>query len=164
MCDDGRRELVTYITENQERLYRFAVSQTGDREDAMDILQNAIVKALENYTSIRNPEYMKTWFFRVLLNECYGYMRKGRREVAFEPEQVYRMQESEPELEPYDWDMYRRIQELPEKIKTVIILRFYEEFSLEEISRATGSGLGAVKYRLYSGLRRLEKKLKEEIR
>ncbi len=68
---------------------------------------------------------MKTWFFRVLLNECHGYMRKGKREVAFEPEQVYRMQESEPELEPYDGDMYRRIQELPEKIKTVIILRFY---------------------------------------
>ncbi|MCB6607298.1 sigma factor [[Clostridium] symbiosum] len=114
MCDDVRRELVTYITENQERLYRFAVGQTGDREDAMDILQNAIVKALENYMAIRNPEDMKTWFFRVLLNECYGYMRK---EVAFELEQVYRMQESEPELEPYDWDMYRRIQELPEKIR-----------------------------------------------
>lgn len=84
MCDDVRRKLVTYITENQERLYRFAVGQTGDREDAMDILQNAIVKALENYMAIRNPEDMKTWFFRVLLNECYGYMRK---EVAFELEQ-----------------------------------------------------------------------------
>ncbi len=56
MCDDVRRELVAYITENQERLYRFAVSQTREREDAMDILQNAIVKALENYAAIRNPE------------------------------------------------------------------------------------------------------------
>lgn len=164
MCDGIRTELITFITENQEKLYRFAVSQMKDRDAALDTLQNAIVKALENYTAIRKPEYMKTWFYRILLNECHGYMRKNSREIAFEPEQVYRMQEGEMQPGQTDFELYRQIQGLPDKLRTVIILRFYEDFSLEEIARATGSGLGAVKYRLYSGLRRLEKKLKEESR
>lgn len=87
-----------------------------------------------------------------------------QQEIAFEPEQVYRMQEGEMQPGQTDFELYRQIQGLPDKLRTVIILRFYEDFSLEEIARATGSGLGAVKYRLYSGLRRLEKKLKEESR
>lgn len=52
MCDGVRTELITFITENQEKLYRFAVSQMKDRDAALDTLQNAIVKALENYTAI----------------------------------------------------------------------------------------------------------------
>lgn len=81
MCDGVRTELITFITENQEKLYRFAVSQMKDRDAALDTLQNAIVKALENYTAIRKPEYMKTWFYRILLNECHGYMRKNSRKL-----------------------------------------------------------------------------------
>lgn len=135
MCDGVRTELITFITENQEKLYRFAVSQMKDRDAALDTLQNAIVKALENYTAIRKPEYMKTWFYRILLNECHGYMRKNSREIAFEPEQVYRMQEGEMQPGQTDFELYRQIQGLPDKLRTVIILRFYEDFSLEEIAR-----------------------------
>ena len=164
MCDGVRTELITFITENQEKLYRFAVSQMKDRDAALDTLQNAIVKALENYKAIRKPEYMKTWFYRILLNECHGYMRKNSREIAFEPEQVYRMQEGEMQLEQTDFELYRQIQGLPDKLRTVIILRFYEDFSLEEIARATRAAWELSNTALYSGLRRLEKKLKEESR
>lgn len=160
MCHDIRDGLTAYITENQERFYRTAYSHVGDREAALDIVQNAIVKGLENYGTLRKPEYMQTWFYRILLNECYGYLRKYRRELSYDPEILDRMRDGAAE-EREVCDIYRQVLSLPDKMKTVILLRYYEDLSLEEIADVTGSGLGAVKYRLYAGLKKMEKQMKE---
>lgn len=159
--EDIRNMLEQYIIQNQERFYRLAYSHVGSREGALDAVQDAVVKGLENCASIRRPEYMKTWFFRVLLNECYGYMRKSGREVICEPQVLQSLQESGSEIHEGP-GIYEQVLKLPDKMKTVIILRYYEEFTLEEIARATGSGLSTVKYRLYTGLRQLKRIYEEE--
>lgn len=161
MSHDIRGRLVSYITENQERFYRVAHSHVQDRDAAMDIVQNAIVKGLENHGSLRKPEYMQTWFYRILLNECYGYMRKYKRETSYDPELLDRMRDG-AQAEQEEGDVYRQVLRLPDKMKTVILLRYYEDLSLEEIAGVTGSGLGAVKYRLYAGLKQMEKQMKED--
>lgn len=51
----------------------------------MDVVQNAICKALENYMSMRNPQAVKTWFYRIILNETFGFQRKSAREIAYDP-------------------------------------------------------------------------------
>lgn len=158
---DLQTQLIKYITENQESFYRLAYSHISNRESALDIVQNAIVRALENYLSIRNPEYMKTWFYRVLINECYAYKKKNNKEISYDPEILEKLQEEEQE-EQTRLDIYHQVQKLPDKMKTVIILRFYEELSLKEIAEVTRSGVSAVKYRLYAGLKRMEQNMKEE--
>lgn len=104
---------------------------------------------------------MQTWFYRILLNECYGYKRKYRRELSFDPEMLDRMRDGAAK-EGDAGDVLRQVFRLPDKMKTVILLRYYEELSLEEIAGVTGSGLGAVKYRLYAGLKQMEKQMKED--
>ena len=78
-------EIVSYIIENQSRFYRLAYSYTGNREAALDVVQNAVSTALEKYRTIRKSEYMKTWFYRVLVNESLTYIRDNGREVLYEP-------------------------------------------------------------------------------
>lgn len=156
-----QNQLISYITENQEHFYRVAYSYVTNREAALDIVQNAIVKALENYTSIRQPEYAKSWFYRILINECHGYMRKHKKELAYEPEALAALREEAVE-ENHDLEMYHQVLSLPEKFKIVIVLRFYEELSLKEIAKVTGCGISTVKYRLYKGLKKLGQNLKEE--
>lgn len=60
-------EAVTaYIIENQEKFYRLAYSYTGNQEDALDVVQNAVCKILTYYENIRNEEAIKTWCYRIV--------------------------------------------------------------------------------------------------
>ncbi len=153
-------KVVQYITENQARFYRFAVSHTKDREASLDIVQNAICKALEKYTDIRKIESINSWFYRVLLNEIYAYMKKMSREVTTSDEDLPIQVYTEKEYDKDD-SFDSLIELLPEEQKTIIVLRFFEDMSLEEISKITGANLNTVKTRLYSALKKLKVMYKE---
>lgn len=71
-------QLSELIRENQEQLYRIAFSYMKDEEDALDALQNAIVKAFQKHTSVRKSQYLKTWFCRVLINECLTLLKEKK--------------------------------------------------------------------------------------
>lgn len=62
--------LIQYILENQDRFYRLAYSYTRHQEDALDVVQSAVCKALEAHENIRNADAIRTWFYRILVNEC----------------------------------------------------------------------------------------------
>ncbi len=149
-------QTVEYILDNQEKLYRLAYSYLQNKEDALDAVQNAICTALEKCESIRNPDAIKTWLYRVVVNEALQLLRKGKREMAWDPVAM-------PEDAYFDTPMeemhevYAQVQKLPPPIKTIIILRFYEELSLKEIAQVTGLNINTVKSRLYRGLADLGK-------
>ncbi|MGN1016635.1 MAG: sigma-70 family RNA polymerase sigma factor [Faecousia sp.] len=73
-------QLVQYILENQNRFYRLAYSYTKNQEDALDAVQNAVCKALEAFESIRNTGAIKTWFYRILINECLRMIQKRKKD------------------------------------------------------------------------------------
>lgn len=153
-------EMVTYLTENREKFYRFAYSYAKGKEASLDIVQNAICKALEHYGDIRDVAKINSWFYRVLLNEVYSYLKKHSREYATADEE---MPEGIYHEAAYDKDdeVYRMVEKLPENLKTVIVLRFYEDLPLADIARITDVNLSTVKTRLYTALKKL-KKLYEE--
>ena len=153
-------EMVTYLTENREKFYRFAYSYAKGKEASLDIVQNAICKALEHYGDIRDVAKINSWFYRVLLNEVYSYLKKHSREYATADEE---MPEGIYHEAAYDKDdeVYRMVEKLPENLKTVIVLRFYEDLPLADIARITGVNLSTAKTRLYTALKKLKKVYKE---
>ena len=155
---------VQYIIENQNKFYRLAFSYVRNQDDALDVVQNAICKALDHYTALRNIEAVKTWFYRIVVNEALQYLRKNKKEISTEPSEIREEPYQEYGFEKADMDsneVYEEIQKLPEDMKTVIILRFYEELSLQEISEVTKTNLSTVKSRLYAALKKLQKGLEE---
>lgn len=163
MKEPLREEIVGYLLANQEKFYRLAYFYVQNPDVALDIVQNAIVKALEHYNSICNRKYIKTWFYRVLVNECLNVLQKGKREYAYEPEDLQRIQDRPVEEDHQAMEIYEQVQRLPEEMKTVVILRFYEDFSLAEIAEVTGTKLSTVKYRLYAGLKNIRANFEEEL-
>lgn len=153
-------EMVTYLTENREKFYRFAYSYAKGREASLDIVQNAICKALEHYMEIRDITKLNSWFYRVLLNEIYSYLKKHSKEYATADEE---MPEGVYLEKGFDKDdgLYRMVENLPEHLKTVIILRFFEDLALADIARITGANLSTVKTRLYTALKKLKKAYEE---
>lgn len=148
------QELVLLIENEQERFYRIAYSYVKDREDALDIVHNAIVKALQSCPGLRSPEYAQTWFCRILINESISFLRRKRRLVPLEeiPETE---SAPEPERETY-LDLYAALDKLPPELKTVVILRFFEDMKLDEIAQVLPANLSTVKSRLYRALKLLK--------
>ncbi len=153
-------QLTEYLIDNQNKFYRLAYSYVRNKDAAMDIVQNAICKALENYHTIRNAKYISTWFYRVLVNESLSFIKKNDREILYEPnaltEDVYIEQAYEPSLE-----LYKEIDQLPEHLKTIIILHYYEGMTLKQIAQVTNTNISTVKTRLYASLKRLKLSIKE---
>ena len=153
-------KIVNYILENQDKLYRLAYFYSNNKEHALDIVQNAIVKALENSDSLRNPDAIRTWMYRIVVNESLTFLKKQNREITCEPaelrEEVYYESAYDPGL-----SLYAEIHQLPEEMQTVIMLHFFEGLTLKEISSVTGVNLNTVKTRLYSALNKLKKIVKE---
>lgn len=162
MNADMHQLIIDYIINNQDRFYKLAYSYVHNKEAALDIIQNAIVRALTYYPSIRNEKYIRSWFYRVLVNECYTFIKKNSREFLYEPEDLQNHMDKLIEEQAPDLDMYEQIDKLSKDMKTVIILRFYEELSLAEIAGVTNVTLSTVKYRLYTALKILRKNIQEE--
>lgn len=160
MAQDIYDRTVSYILENQEKFYRLAYSYVGNRDSALDVVQNAVCRGLEKCYDLKNPEALKTWFYRIVVNESLQYLRKNKKETVSAdgelPEQIYQEPAYEQEREVYD-----AVQNLAEPMKTVVVLHFYEGLTLKQISQITETNLNTVKSRLYSALGKLEKSLKE---
>ena len=153
-------KLIQFILENQDRFYRMAYSYTRHREDALDAVQGAVCKALEAHGSIRNAEAVRTWFYRILINECLAVLKKRDRLVlagdTAQQEEVYYEEGYEQ-----GGDIEQELEKLDLEIQGIIKLRFFEEMSLKEISAVTGLNLNTVKTKLYRGLRMLKENIQE---
>ncbi len=153
------QELVLLIESNQERFYKVAYSYVKNREDALDIVHDAIVKALQSYHTLRKPEYAQTWFYRILINESISFGRKKKKVVSLDDLSMSLMpsdsESSELCREDY-LDLYTAIDRLPADLKTVIILRFFEDMKLDTIAKITSTNLSTTKSRPYRALQYLK--------
>ena len=97
------------------------------------------------------------------MNESLSYMKKYGREVPLEPEQMREIPDGSKEEWQEESEMYQAVMGLPEEMKTVVVLRFYEDMTLAEIAEVTGISLSQVKYRLYTGLEKLRQQCYREV-
>lgn len=151
--------LIQYILDNQDRFYRIAYSYTRHQEDALDAVQSAVCKALEAHGSIKNADAIKTWFYRILINECLKAL-KCRKRIVLTADAVEQEEYSEERFEQ-GGDIARELEKLETDVQGIIKLRVFEEMSLKEISAITGLNLNTVKTKLYRGLKQLKENMQE---
>lgn len=152
--------LIQHIVENQDRFYRVAYSYTRHQEDALDVVQNAVCKALEAYESIKNEDAIKTWFYRILINECLAALKKRKRLLLTGDDMEREAAYYEKSYEQDD-NLEKELDRLESDVQGIIKLRFFEELSLKEISCITGLKLNTVKAKLYRGLKQLKENIQE---
>lgn len=157
---DITNKLIEFIEENQDKLYRIAFSYVKNEDLALDIVQESIEKALRNIKTLKHEEYVKTWFYRILINESLGYIRRNKNTILCQVEDLKDDIEWNDNITIEGIDLYNNIGKLKEKLRTVIILRFFEDLKIEEIARITKTSPNTVKSRLYKGLEELKKLIK----
>jgi RNA polymerase sigma-70 factor (ECF subfamily) len=165
-----------FLSEIERRAYRIALLSCGSREDAHDIVQDAMLKLLQSYGH-RPREEWPLLFHRILQNRIRDWHRRagvrnqltrwfsGNTEqaeddpleqlparAAFEPLNQYTTDERIQRLE-------RSLERLPLRQKQVFLLRIWEGMSVEDTARVLGCSTGSVKTHLF----RATNKLREEL-
>lgn len=148
----NKEELSKLILENQKEMYVLAYSILKNQADAQDAVSECIVRAFENRTSLRKRTSARSWLMKILINVSRSAITKRQKVVLFaDPEQY----EQEPETaEDHLWSV---ILELPENVRVVMVLYYYEGFLVREISTLLDIPEGTTKTRLSSGRKQLAK-------
>ena len=149
-----------YIVENQERFYKIAYSYVKNEDDALDIVHDAICKALQKIDTLKNIEVVKTWFYKILVNSAIDYIRKNNKYVSLSQEDMINEKISNDIYS--DIDLEQALDRLPEEYKSIIMLRYFEDMKIEEIANVLQQNITTVKTTLYKGLRRLKIKINTE--
>ena len=147
------------ILEHYNQYYRLAYSYVHKEVDAEDIVQNGSYKALRNSKTLRNPEYAKTWIYRIMLNEIFNSLRRPQA-MSYEYMQEEMGIEAEPVEDTYtDIDLQRALDSLPEQDMAIVVMRFFEDKKLEEIADILDENISTIKSRLYCSMKKLRIRL-----
>lgn len=145
-------------------LYRIAFLYVRNEEDALDVMQEVAYRTFKNIKSLKNVEYFKTWITKITINCAIDHIRQNGKQCFLESEfienmeQVSETQEKEILLKATIEDLMNVLE--PEE-KSVILLKYYQEYSFREISELLRLPLGTVKTILYRALKKLKEKAKE---
>lgn len=151
---EKRREFERFISENIDAVYRFAFVFTKNKEDAEDVVNESVIRALRGIKNLRDSRYMKTWFYRIVINTSYSYMKKRSNTISFEDEYYL----SEGEYDDYSaLTVESLIHMLDEKYRSIIVLRFCEDMQIKDIAHILDENENTVKTRLYKALKMLKK-------
>lgn len=156
----NRQLLEKFITENLDNAYRFAYSYTKNSQAAEDVLSESVIKALSAIDTLKNKEFLKTWFYRIIINTAISRIRSEQKIIYIDSKDTDIYEKTFDDYSHITLNEF--IEKLDEKYKTVIILRYFEDMTLEEISKITGENLSTVKSRLYRGLKILRTEMEED--
>ena len=147
------------ILEKYNQYYRLAYSYVHNEADACDIVQNGAYKAMRGSGTL---EYAETWIYRIMLNECFAYLKKPGF-LSYEAMQEESGIEGGAAEDKYgNVDLQRALEELPEHDRAVVILKYFEDRKLEEIADILEENLSTVKSRLYRSIKKLRVILSDE--
>jgi len=161
------------VEKYKRKVFRLAYQVLRDQEEALDVAQEAFVKAYLSLRDFRGESRFSTWVCRIALNRCKDVLRKRRRapwlrlryeegpdvaEVADDQETpAHSVERCEREAA-----LQRALARLPVKYREVIVLRHIEGMELHEIGRALGIAVGAVKVRAFRAREMLRSLLQSE--
>ncbi|MCL5742426.1 MAG: sigma-70 family RNA polymerase sigma factor [Acidobacteria bacterium] len=165
----------TLIARFQHPVYNLVSRLMTDGDDACDVVQEVFLKVFRNVASFRAECSLKTWIYRIAVNEAYNhrrwFVRHRRPEVGLEQESevgtTYHDRLPDRSRTPFDVALGHEEQALIEealahlnpKFRSCVVLRDIEDLSYEEIADIEGISLGTVKSRILRGRETLRRTL-----
>lgn len=135
--------------------YYIALGFVHNQQDALDVSQEAFIKAFRKIKSFDSQKPFFPWFYRLLRNLCIDHIRLKIRQNEVPLEESKALKE-----EKDDWEMkqvlWKGIHELPFEQREVIILRYFRQFSYQEIAELTGNPVGTIMSSLHYAKKRLK--------
>jgi len=147
-------------------LYVYVYELVRDEQAALDIVQEAFIAATRHLGGLREDAKFGGWLFGIAHQKCIQRWRK-RREILLDelPESVEELEDGPDDLlirREDETEFMNLLAQLPPPHRSVLLLHFVEDFSLEEIARLTETPPGTVKSRLHYAKKSLRKLLEDK--
>lgn len=158
-CRAGRRDaLEALVSLHHDRLHRIATAMAGP-EAAADLVQETFLAAVGAFPRFRADAQLSTWLISILRNRFSLYLRGQRKwKLAKLPEDGDRLVASEtPSVERDVRDVLDRVRDLPEDLRTTLILFHVDGRSYADIARLMECPIGTVRSRLFEARERLKR-------
>ena len=166
--DEQEKVFNEIVKTYSERLYwhvrRFVLSH----EDTDDLLQDIFLKIWTALPSFRGEAQLYTWVYRIATNETLNFLRRQKVRAALQFRRLDDVMEERIDADPYfngsaaGRALSKAIARLPEKQRSVFIMRYYEDMSYEEIAAVTGTSVGALKASFHIAQEKVRAELGEE--
>ena len=142
----------------EKNLYLSALSILRNKEDAKDALQEAIYLAYKEQDTLKEKCAFKAWITKIVINESYKIYNRRKRFIDISESDNLCFQSADND----DLHFFDIISHLKKSDKTIIILRFYNDCSIEEISNLLKMPLSTVKSRLYRALKKIKNEMEDD--
>lgn len=150
------------VLEEYNRYYRLAYSYVHSEADAADIVQEGACRAILRSESLVQEEYVKTWVYRIMLNEIFRFLKQHTYAAGGEVPLEMATEACIVEDHYEEIDLMRALDAMEPEDKAVIELRYFEDMKLSEIAEILDENINTVKSRLYRGLKKLKLELADE--
>jgi RNA polymerase sigma-70 factor (ECF subfamily) len=161
----GFRELIeTY----QKPVYQLIRRMVLIHEDADDLTQNTFIKAYKALDRFEGNSSLFTWLYRIATNESLTFLEKKKKRYFFS------LDDHQEKLESYvdssgslsgdeiQVKLQKSLLKLPDKQRLVFHLKYEEDLSYEEISKITGTSVGALKASYHHAVKKIEQEITQE--
>lgn len=145
--------------EYENEIYRTAFVYVKNQEDALDVVQETAYRAFKSIKNLKEPKYLKTWMIKIAISCSIDVLRKQKKVVELNLKVEKVLSSKEEKDVSLSMTLENLIQLLNEKEKKVIILRYYFDFTIKEVSETLNIPLGTTKTILYRGLNKLREEL-----
>ncbi len=158
----------------QGRVYAVAYRVTGNREDALDVSQDALIKAYRKIHTWKPTGVFLSWLLRLTTNQSIDHLRRKKRQPQEQLDEAFIPESAGAGVEPvtFSTETTVRAHEIEERLnealvvlspmqKTVFVLRHFEGLQLDEIAKELGCTVGSVKVHLFRALKKLRVQLKD---
>lgn len=158
----GKEEFCEQIRECEKAMYCLAFSVVKNDADASEIISESIFRAYKNLDSLKSNSSFKPWVLKIVHNTAAEFVRKNSKIVYFDD--VHSDLESNESFLTTSISLRDAVESLSQPYRTVIVLYYYENFSISQISKITDLTNAAVKQQLSRARKQLRTILKEDFR
>lgn len=153
----NKKCLQELLVMHSDQLYRTAFLYVRNREDALDVVQEASYKAFKSIGNLKNEKYFLTWLTRILIHCSYEVLNKKKKEIPIDIMNEGKVDGGEQRVESLD--LLEAINQLNEKHKDAIILFYFQDLPITQVAKIMNIPENTVKTYLSRGKERLKKGL-----
>ena len=146
----------------QEKIYWVARRFSGSHDNADDITQEVFCKMYDSLKEFRGDSSLYTWLYRIAVNVSLNHLRKQKVREFLRIDEMFEVEssaEESPEAivekNEYLSLIERAVATLPEKQKTVFVMRYYEEMPYEEIAKVLETSVGGLKANYFHAVKKV---------
>jgi RNA polymerase sigma-70 factor (ECF subfamily) len=156
----NKQAWINLLKRYEKPIYNYGVRMTGKHEDALDLMQEVFISVYRNLATFRQEGSFKSWLFRIAHYRCIEFYRRKRPMDGLDdiPEIECEQAPSEQHIDSAIENrlLIQAMQQLPLAQKSVIELKFFGQFTFDEIADLTGMSANTAKSRMYGALEKLK--------